>query len=270
MISVIVPVIDAREITQECIEHLSAYAMYNDNEIIVIDNGSDEPFADSRVTTLYNKENVGMVESLWQGLNAVKHNIVVYIHNDVLIHQLGWDILVKTAFDIVPNLAVAGFFGAKGVYPDGGRIHPESNMLGRKWGVKWDQHGHLQYWISPAATLDGLCMIFNRDIILKEGLPKLPPHHWYDRIIVLDLIRKGYRCATIGVGHDHASGLTSCKSDKYFNFAKNWCEKNNITIPEENAYDMAIYCEGAKIFQDEWAPKLPLTVDDRFNYTWTK
>ncbi len=204
MISIIIPVIDQHEVTDRCIAYIRATTV-QPYEIIVIDNGSDVPYQDAVV----NGENKGIPTSLKQGYERAKGDIILFMHNDVLIHDHGWDIRVQSAFNDDPLLGVAGFFGGRGMNPDGGRVHPESNMLGTVWGSPWNHHGTHQTGIVPAAVLDGLAMFFRKRMLDEAGFPELPPHHWYDRILPLYYIDKGWRCATIGVGFDHGSGFTS-------------------------------------------------------------
>lgn len=284
MISLVIPVIDQHDLTFEAVR--SFYCTSEKLDLVLIDNGSKELYENysiiyehfeqtfkdisDNLTVIRNNENVGLIKSLEQGIEAAKSDIVVYTHNDVKVYTDGWDTLIKKVFNDVPNLAVAGFFGAMGVHPNGGRWRSQSRMMGHTWGSGWKQHGEwLQGEYSPAAVLDGLCMIFNKKIALKEGFPPGPIHHWYDRTIPLYYIDKGYKCATIGVKFDHKGGMTSSK-EGYWKSAKKWCEENNIQVNEENNYDLAIYKEGERLFTEKWANRLPLIVDEQFNYRWTK
>lgn len=260
-LSVVIPVINQHQVTKRCLELLNQYR-HAEPEIILIDNGSLPEYEDA----VHNEENLGLVESLRQGYLYSVGEVILYMHNDVLIHESGWDTRILRAFEDDPRLGVAGFFGGRGIHADGGRMHPESNMLGKEWGSPWHHHGALQIGVHPAAVLDGLGMIFRRSMLDDCGIPECPPHHWYDRILPLFYIERGWRCATIGIRFDHGSGFTSEKGD-YHRFAKDWCDTRGIPAIEGN-YDLAIYNEGWKQFQRDWSPKLPLTVDGNYNYSW--
>jgi glycosyltransferase involved in cell wall biosynthesis len=263
MISMVIPVIDQHEVTAKCLEYAQSHAI-GDLEVILVDNGSDPPYE----AALRNTENVGLVESLKQGTAQATGDIIVFMHNDVLIHEGSWNQRVQEAFNADQHLGLIGFFGGRGVNLDGGRIHPESNMVGREWGSPGSHHGALQTGLRPAAVLDGLCMIFRKSMLEEEGYPNCPPHHWYDRILPLYYIDRGWRCATIGIAFDHGSGFTSSQH-KYRAFAEKWCKEHYIGVPPSGDYDLAIYLEGANQFQKEWSRRLPLTVDEHYNYHWS-
>lgn len=270
MVSIVIPVIDQHETTYECV-HALYTKTYDLPEIIIIDNNSDvpyEPYLQEKV--IRNEKNLGMIKSLQQGVEAASNEIVVHIHNDVLIHEKNWDHKVKEAFNRIEGLAIAGFFGASGVHPNGGRSGSQSQMLGKVWGagiLKNTLDGEVLTGIAPASVLDGLCIIFKRSVALKIGFPVCPPHHWYDRLLPLWYIERGYRCATIGVAFDHRGGITSSAAG-YNSFAEEWCKENGIVPEPGNSWDHEIYLAGARQFVKEYAHRLPLFVDDTWSYTW--
>ena len=194
MISLIIPAIDKHEFTQRAVEYAKANAVEN-IEIIIIDNNSQVPYSleEYNVDKIIREEkNLGVPKSILRSSEVASGDIIVFIHNDVYIHEYGWDQRISNAFQNDNNLAISGFFGATGVSPDGGRHHSMSNMLGIVGGTGAEIHGSIMQDIAPVSTLDGLCIIFRKDIIKNLELEKLPPHHWYDRIIPLQAIKMGY------------------------------------------------------------------------------
>lgn len=293
MITICVPFIDNEEITKRCIKGI------NDNsvgpiELIVIDNGSDKVQDFSDVLTnedisfkyIRNEKNIGGPLSFRQGIDASASEIVCIIHNDVLIHESGWNTRVENYFNEDYNLGLAGFFGASMVAPDGGRGGSKSNMLGLEWGSAWNHHGDHLTDIAPAAVLDGVAMIFRKSYISKvEERHDLfsndrPPHHWYDRHIVMCFIDAGYRVATFGIGFDHWSGATANSSEKYRMCIRRWIlshmdnqyVKKTLELfmqtnqkPEENL-DAFVYVAGRLMWEEQWSPRLTLHVDENYNY----
>ena len=293
-ITIVIPVIDEHHVTKRCLEKIKENSV-TDPRIIIIDNNSKEPFIDTGLANIFGGdgltrsnprcsvirflENQGMLGSLKIGLDQCSADeILVYPHNDVLIHEKGWDKRVIDAFEKDPLLGMAGFFGARGVGKDGGRWHSESAMMGKEWGTSYVHHSALSTKVTPAAIFDGLCLIFRVGAVYKRSdesqdtvlprvlIPDGPPHHWYDRFLPLEFISRGWRCATIGILHDHAGGLTASKQG-YSAFAHKWCEERGLEATS-GSHDLTIYNEGLKIFNEKWAPKLPLKVDDQYNYTW--
>lgn len=293
MITICVPYIDNEEITKRCIKGI------NDNsvgpiEVIVIDNGSDNIYDFSDVLTnqnvlfkyIRNEKNIGGPLSFRQGIDASRNEIVCIIHNDVLIHEHGWNLRVESYFNQDDKLGLAGFFGASMVAPNGGRGGSRSNMLGLEWGSSWDQHGGHLTDIAPAAVLDGVALIFRKSYIpeveKKHDLfsDNRPPHHWYDRHIILSFIDAGFRVATIGIGFDHWCGATANSSEKYRQYCKKWIlnHMDNEYVkmametylregvkPEENL-DSFVYTVGWLMWDRQWGPRLTLHVDENYNY----
>lgn len=274
-ILIVIPVIDEHDTTDKCIEYIKKTSI-TDPSILLIDNGSSIPYTDrySGVLVDRSEENRGLLGSLQRGLEhglgytAIdgEETIIVFPHNDVLIHEYGWDKRVIDAFQRDPALGMAGFFGARGMGKDGGRWQSESAMMGFEWGSSWMHHSAFSNGVTPAANFDGLCLIFRGTALGKIGIPDGPPHHWYDRFLPLHFISNGWRCATIGIAHDHRGGVTASKQ-AYADFAKKWCDSRGIPAVDGN-YDMAIYNEGLKLFNSKWVPRLPIKVDNHYNYTW--
>lgn len=268
-ITVLIPVIEQHDLTARAVEVLEQTRVLPDTDVFIVDNNSLKPYAEDprfNHTTIFSSNvNLGLVKSLTEMAPKINSDIIVYTHNDVLIHEQGWDKKILDAFNQY-QLGMAGFFGAYGVDKNGGRIGACSNMLGKEWGSHGRYHGALLTSVRSASTLDGLGLIFNTDVLRSIDIPELPPHHWYDRILPLIFIEAGYRVATIGVGFDHRGGATS-GGQGYTDFANKWCKENGRD-PSKTGPDAQIYDEGWKIFQRDWAPKLPLVVDEQWNYRW--
>jgi glycosyltransferase involved in cell wall biosynthesis len=271
MISLVIPAID----NHAFMERALSYAVNNATEeldIIIVDNASYRPYALEDypdVSTIIKVEvNLGVPQSIKKAAAVAKSDVIVFIHDDVYIHEAGWDVRIRKEFDEKSKLGMAGFFGAHTVSDNGGRIGSMSNMLGLVGGTSGDIHGLPLYETYPAAVLDGMCMIFRKSVLDELDFSKLPPHHWYDRIIPLMCIDKGYWVETIGIGFDHATGGTAGRK-QYHESALVWLEKHGYPTNEENV-DGMIYGAGLDIFTKEWANRLPLIVDDNFHYYWNR
>jgi len=77
----------------ECLNAIGAHT--SDHEVIVIDNGSDPPFASSMKSLIRNETNLGFPVAVNQGIRAAKGDIICLLNNDVIVTP-GWaDNLIK-------------------------------------------------------------------------------------------------------------------------------------------------------------------------------
>lgn len=290
-VSLVIPFIDNWEITERCLQKI-AETTSQDTEIILIDNGSYSRYDEDALHILrnfkdvqykINPENTGVLQTFKQGLLQSRGKVVCFIHNDVLIQEDGWDEKVSAIFEAEQRLGLAGLFGAVGVGDNGGRVRSMSKMLGVEWGkcechdVAWQHHSEYLDGIHPATILDGVGMFFKREAL--EALVNSDmfaewraPHHFYDRIMPLKLIDKGWKVATIGIGFDHWSGATANSSEKYNHTAAEWIESQGIGSYQwalDKGPDYLIYRKAEDQFFNEFGKRIPCNVDSNWNYHWT-
>lgn len=247
--------------------------------LLLINNGANEPVSVKsdtgtysnlkRMVVLHNEKNMGYLPMLKQSLEYVGENdLLVFMHNDVLIWDENWDRYVRNVFDENPKLALAGLFGAPGVASDGGRMFATSHMVGKEWGTEGELHGTIMPHLSvkPASVLDSLCMIFRKKALDEVGIPDdWPPHHWSDRLFCTRFIEHGWKVAVLGLAFDHyggGSGGTTIDT-----FSQEWVLQNfgEALGPEEA--NMRLYMEGLRIWNRDYADKLSLIADD-WDYIW--
>jgi glycosyltransferase involved in cell wall biosynthesis len=285
-LSLVIPFIDTWDITSKCLQKVAENST-KDIEVWLIDNGSEQRYYDQALSILdgfnvhyvVNPVNVGVLPTFKQGLALSQSEVICFIHNDVLLQEKDWNEKVSGIFEAVPDLGLAGLFGAVGVGENGGRIRSMSKMLGVDWGkcecheVAWQHHSEYLDGIHPATILDGVGMFFSRKALQSLVESDMfadwrAPHHFYDRIMPLKLIDKGFKIATIGTGFDHWSGATANSSQTYNDTAKAWLENRGSYDPSQPA-DQQIYNLAEKQFFDEFGKRLPCTVDSTWNYHWT-
>lgn len=283
-LSLVVPFIDQPEITIHCIETAVKNAG-GEFELVLIDNGSDkknfdkvQKVAPNDTTFINNPLNIGVLPTFKQAFENTDSDIICFIHNDVLLHEENWVQRVIDAFTSVPKLGLAGIFGAVGVGDNGGRIRSQSKMLGLEWGkcecheVAWQHHSEFMDGVSPAAILDGVGMFFSREAANSLLATDMfddwrAPHHFYDRIIPLKLIDKGFKVATIGLGFDHWSGATANSSEKYVLTSANWLVAQDKLIEGANV-DQQIYNIAEQQFFNEFGKRIPCYVHADWHYEW--
>jgi glycosyltransferase involved in cell wall biosynthesis len=286
-LTLVIPYIDQVEITSHCIETAAKNAG-SPFELLLIDNGSDKSYltkfkklvkdTPATIRIIHNKENTGVLATFKQSFENTDSDIICFIHNDVLIHEVDWVSRVINAFESTPKLGLAGIFGAVGVGDNGGRVRSQSKMLGLEWGncechsVAWKHHSEYLDGLSPATILDGVGMFFSREaansLLATDMFDSWrAPHHFYDRIIPLKLIDKGFKVATIGLGFDHWSGATANSSEKYVETGVEWLKSQNKFIEGANV-DQQIYNIAEQQFFNEFGNRIPCSADSDWNYLW--
>lgn len=290
MLSLVIPFIDRLRITEKCLESV-VKCTTGSLELIVIDNGSDEDYS-SEIQKLLspniefkyikNPINLGVLDSFNQGMKEASGDIVCFIHNDVLLHEPGWDKKITAAFAKDVQLGLAGLLGGKRIEANGDRAQVFSKIQGKDVGklenypVTAHYFGKLLNEVTSAIMLDGVGMFFRRSFYddLKQrttavDLNVRPPHHWYDRNISLHAVKLGWHVAIIDIAFDHYVGVTS-QSKKYLKIAKDWLvdhpdwEKKYGNL----AINQAMYTIGLEQFMQEWSHQLPAEVDDNYLVHW--
>lgn len=266
MLSIVIPFVDQFHLLTKTLDQIIK-TVYELPDLILVDNGSDTTFE-----TLYphtyirNDKNVGVFGALQQGIKAATTDIVITMHSDVLLWENDWDLRIENEFANDPLLALVGLFGGRSVSYDGGRGHPESNMVGKEWGSSGGLHGHLLTDKHPAVVFDSLFLGFRKSIFNQLPLPNMPPHHWFDRIITLVTVLEGYHALTLGIPFDHYGGGTSVATPATPKFDKataEWVSNNNIPLNINPDYTMYKY--GEALFQKIMNPHRLISVDRNFN-----
>jgi glycosyltransferase involved in cell wall biosynthesis len=281
-LTVIVPFINRPELTQHVIEYAVKYSG-DDTAVIALSDGAED--AEAHYPELNNsyfriaQENQGVLGVFQTGMQITSADIVAFIHNDLLIHEDGYDKKIIQAFEERPKLGMAGFVGGRGVAGNGGRYRTTSNMLGKEWGscechtVIGAHHGEISTGFTYASTLDGCCTIFRRtaydDIVANTDCfsSRRPLNHWYDRNIPLHMIQRGWQVGIVGVGFDHFSANTGAGTESYHSSVRKWASEQNVDLGE--APDHGSYLEGERQFMEEWGPLCPVVAFDDGSYAWT-
>lgn len=279
-ISVVIPVMNQKDSTIETIKSfLSTAQNPKDFNWIIIDNNSDEEvvnwfpqimqeanFDCGKFFVYRNKENVGVTQSLNQAwkMNAVleeadRAEYLFYSHNDVVIEEKGWDIKVSDYLDILGDVGVMGFGGARGIgSPDIyktpyniwqlARVDFISNM--REAMV----HGRrMTNTVEKVAVLDGFALIVNTKLLDKVNgfdTDVSPIHHSYDNDMCLESITNGYTNYVINVACHHNGGRTATRSDY-----TSWLKEQGV---EEG--DSKIHADTHIKLYEKWRNVLPIRV----------
>lgn len=265
-ICVVIPIIDEFEMTRKCIKSFEDNATYDLN-FLIIDNGSTKKFTSKKknVHVVRHTKNIGLLESLQEGYELVKKNkygdIIFYTHNDVFIHESGWDLRVIDVFENYERPGVVGFGSAQGIGAPGiyqtpyekvqlARQHFMSNMINA------EDHGWRRTGVEEVAVHDGFSLIMSVDFLDTVGGFDMnyPMHHMYDNDICLEAIKNSYKNYFVGVSCEHLGGMTSTRP-KYMESAKKHI-KDKYGEDVENG-DASVHDKAHEYFYEKWRGFLP-------------
>lgn len=271
-IAVVTLVLNQPEVTQRFLNTLRENESGANIPLLVVDNGSMPPVRDWLLglregdNVIRNGENEGVVKGMNQAWGVLKNvtDYILFIHNDVLIHEKGWDIKLGRLLEGLPDCGVAGFYGAKGigthdiyrtpyVMQQLIRVENVSNcnrMNPAIHGFRSIRKNEVTKGeTEEVAVLDGFSLLVKTELLNKlEGFDRsLGPHHSYDNQLCLDSMNLGYRNFVLSMDADHLGGRTDVLEDWNKNFGKSKADihkdshiplyekwkpgKNKITLP---------------------------------------
>ena len=166
------------------------------------------------------EENRGVLASMQEGYEKAGQDIIMFAHDDVLIHEEDWDTRVEAEF-ADPSVGVVGFGGAlEHGHPDIYKTPYQLSQLGRSFYRSntddAELHGERFTGSCDVATLDGFALIARKELLDKMGgfpVGELPDHHCYDYLLTLSAWRHGYRVRLCGVKCHHLGGLTAVSKE---------------------------------------------------------
>ncbi len=270
--SIIIPVLGQHDLAQFCINKIVKHHS-EPIEIVVIDNGGDfRPEtshlpADIKVKVICPPEgNISVYPCFDVGMKNTEGDIILFIHSDIVVDEDNFDVLLKYLFARDPKLGVVGFVGSDEINKTGGRgWGTTSNFAARtyrykdkKWtGTDAKVHGERFDGLTEAILLDGCAIAFPRKVWNEIGYrPNFPINHYYDRLICLQAIEKGYTVAVLGLACEHLSGQTSTDEKIYADSAKKWCQEHNIPpVMDTNgniSWNMSIWTAAREATLKEW------------------
>lgn len=247
------------------------YHTSEDVEWLVVDNGSNEPVEDrvrnyikpKKLNYVRFEENIGLMETNKFAYENCTTDLLMLLHTDCFIFEKDWDKRVRGYFDEIPKLGIAGFFGAQGCLPNGGRVQDvefPGQMSGMSNMLEAEIHGMRmkQDWRS-AAIFDSFAMMLSMEMMKAGGGfdMRYELHHMYDRDMSLESLRRGYKNIVVNVPCHHVGGLTG-ESQQY----QDWLKKRTGSPFE----DGKIHNANTELFMEKWKDVLPLYVNDDFSF----
>ena len=162
---------------------------------------------------VYGKE---VLPAYQEALVKTTEPIISMTHDDVIIHEKGWDTRVLREFDD-PSVGMVGFGG--GLRHGSPNLYVEPYQLAQlgRFGFRSNMrnaeaHGERFTGECDVAVLDGFAMFVRRSILEKAGgWPLKTPINYfcYDYWLCCEARRQGYRIRLVGVDCEHLSGKTA-------------------------------------------------------------
>ncbi len=200
-VSIIVPVFNKAELTQQCLVKLAEVTQGLEYEVIVVDNHSTDGTVEflSRlggdVQVIRNEDNLGFAKACNQGAAAARGRYLVFLNNDT-IPLTGWLTALVQEVEQRPDVAVVG---SKLLYEDGTIQHA---------GVAFSRATFSPYHIyrgfpadSPAATrrrelqcVTAACMLVRREVFASvDGFDEGYRNGFEDVDLCLKIHERGWR-----------------------------------------------------------------------------
>lgn len=182
LVSIIIPTRNAKELVQQCIDSLLQKTTYENYEIVLVDNGSDDPEALSYFQVLDSNPRISVIRDdrpfNYSALNnnAVNHcagEVLVLLNNDTEIISPDW---LETMVGHVMQPGV-GAVGAKLLYPDNrvqhaGVIIGLGGVAGHAFvGFHRDDPGYFARLglANDFSAVTAACLAVKKDNFLKVG-----------------------------------------------------------------------------------------------------
>jgi len=271
-LSIVIPIMNQHEMTVECLKLIEKNSSQI-NEIIIVDNSDVEnslrlssvvrKLSEYTVLKTYyirNVANVGVRHSLNQGWRESTGDIVLFMHNDLMIYEKDFDTKLKKAFLNNDELGAVGAFGAKAIGSANiYKVPYEMSQLARGGNIsnaRMDKNIHgfrnLRREFENVAVFDGMFMCFKRELLQKvDGFdPITQTFHNYDNLMCIKSLENGYENIVIPMDVDHLGGATTVK--------ESWSEvfgKTKQQVHEDAHPPLWEYGKG----------KLPIWIDDIYS-----
>jgi GT2 family glycosyltransferase len=200
--SIVIPVLNNGALTYRCLQSVVAETRPGTYEVIIIDNGSDEPTQEmlsgvQGLRVIRNQTNVGFVGACNQGAAAARGEFVLFLNNDTLVVR-GWlDQLLKT-FERDPTI---GAVGGKLIYPNG-RLQEAGGIIwddGEGWAYGHNEDPELpEYgYVREVDYCSGACLMVPSELFRRLGGfdNRYAPAYYEDVDLAFRLREHGYRVA---------------------------------------------------------------------------
>lgn len=157
-----------------------------------------------------------VVPAMQECYESTREPILAYLHDDVVIHEAGWDLRVLTQFDD-SRVGLVGWAGGLGhghpsLYTSPYHLPNLARQIFLSNMRSWKTHGSQFTGERDVAVLDGCVLFVRRSLLDLIGgwTPALPYGYWlYSEWLCCEIRRRGFRIRLVGVDFEHLGGKTS-------------------------------------------------------------
>lgn len=269
-VSIVIPVYGKPLLTFTCLASVHAHTPPGTYEVIVVDDASPEPVAESLrlvegVRFERNPDNLGFLGTCNRGASLARGQVLVLLNNDTIVTP-GWLEAIEQVFRDHPD---AGLVGAKLLYPDG-RLQEAGGIVWRD-GSAWnygrdDDPDKPQYnYLREADYCSGACVAVPLALFRELGGfdSRYAPAYYEDTDLAFAVRAVGRRvyyqpAATIlhfegqTSGTDETSGVKRHQVLNQSVFRKKWAQ----VLDSHRANGMAVELE-----RDRWAQRRVLVIE---------
>jgi len=198
--SIVIPVLNNAALTNRCLESIIKETAEGTYEVIVVDNGSDEPTQQllagvTNLRLIRNETNVGFVGACNQGAAAARGEFVVFLNNDTVVLPDWLDPMLR----LFERESRVGAVGARLVYPTaklqeaGGIIWSDGH--GWNYGRNEDPNAPAFGYVREVDYCSGACLTVRRSLFERLGGfdTRYAPAYYEDADLAFRLREIGYR-----------------------------------------------------------------------------
>ncbi|MDD5438864.1 MAG: glycosyltransferase [Candidatus Omnitrophica bacterium] len=253
-VSIVIPVCNQVGYTRICMDYLrkNTDGCNTPFELVIIDNGSTDATGsffkdlarDTDVRYIRNDRNLGPIIALNQGIKAARGDVVLTMHNDLVVFEEGWlkkirDLLLSDASIGLVGLAGRKRIDKRGVVDEASLVHHLCNEnLNAPMTLPYDE----------VAVLDGVSIAARKAVFEKiRCFDEVYGYmHFYDLDISLKSRKHGFKNVVINVEALHIfNGGVTRKTAAYKNLVPN---------------DTKLLDHNAAIFFKKWRGDLPINI----------
>lgn len=180
-----------------------------------------------------NEPNIGLVSAyqiLYERNRSHGHELMVFMHDDISIHDTDWPHLVAKEFGLDPKVAIVGLGGSKGIghsdiYRTPYAIHQLARVDYMSNQTDAEIHGRRFTGATDVAVIDGFFCAVRTSFLDEIGgfkwiMEGTRFHNW-DNAMCLEAWRRGYRVRMTGISCTHHGGGTSTTAE-YAQSCRDW------------------------------------------------
>lgn len=197
-----------------------------------------------------------LIWEMARSLPSSPNDVLCYIHDDLIIHESGWDQRVHDIFQRDTRCGLVGFGGATSYgTPDIYRSPYALHQMNRQdfWSNMdaAETHGKRTTVNRPIVYADGYALLIKRELLDKiggwAGFPFV--HHGYDTFIACQARRHGYTTWLAPVNISHGEGGWGAGSRKHPRYT---------ALVDPQGGDVAVHAAAHKWLYTEFKDVLPL------------